>query len=42
MDYFKKNKGYIITFNQTDLFTQDGKSIEVIPAWKWMSENSKH
>lgn len=42
MDYFKKNKGYIITFNQTDLFTQDGKTIEVIPAWKWMSENTKH
>jgi len=42
MDYLKKNKGYIITFNQTDLFTQEGKTIEVIPAWKWMSENSKN
>lgn len=27
MDFFKKKKGYIITLNQTDLFTKDEKTI---------------
>lgn len=28
--------GYILTFNQEDNFKIDGKTIKVIPVWKWM------
>jgi hypothetical protein len=38
MAFFKIPKAYIITQNQTDRFTKDDLTIEVIPAWKWMSE----
>ena len=37
MKYFNKDIGFIITLNQTDKFEKDGKIIQVIPAWKWMS-----
>jgi predicted AAA+ superfamily ATPase len=28
--------GQIVTHNQTDQFLIDGKTIDVVPAWKWM------
>lgn len=31
------DSGMIITNNQTDSFMIDGKTIQVVPAWKWMS-----
>jgi len=36
MDFFKTNKGTIITYNQTDRYIQDGVKIDVIPAWKYI------
>lgn len=36
MSFFKKEKGYIITQNQSDAFTRDNMQIEVLPAWEWM------
>lgn len=38
MGYFRKDKALIITHNQTDTFKKDDKTIELVPAWKWMSE----
>lgn len=38
MNYLKKDKGLIITLNQTDIFREGNKTIELVPAWKWMSE----
>jgi predicted AAA+ superfamily ATPase len=35
MDYFKVKKGTIITQNQTDLFTIDGKIISALPFYDW-------
>lgn len=40
MDYFKKEEAYIISMNQSDQFSRDGKTIKVIPAWQWMSKPS--
>lgn len=37
MEYFKKNKAYIITQNQTDVFKKEDLTIEVIPAWQLMT-----
>jgi len=33
---YKLKKGFIITFDQKDYF---GDDIEVVPAWKFLSEN---
>jgi predicted AAA+ superfamily ATPase len=35
MDFFKVNKGIIITNNQFDSFTVKGKTITVVPFYKW-------
>jgi len=40
MDFFKTDKGTIISFNQRDAFMHNGKRIEVLPAWEFLS-NSK-
>jgi predicted AAA+ superfamily ATPase len=37
MDYFKINNATIITQNQSDTYTKDNLTINVIPAWQWMS-----
>jgi predicted AAA+ superfamily ATPase len=34
----KLSEGYILTFNQEDKFVIDGKTIKVIPVWKWMND----
>ena len=35
MEFFNQKKGIIITFDSEDLILNNGKKIEVIPAWKW-------
>lgn len=37
LDILKLDQGLIITSDQTDQFIVDGKEINVVPAWKWMS-----
>ncbi len=39
MDKFKLNSGLVITNNQQDELSINGKKIAVKPAWKWMLEN---
>ena len=36
LDYFGMKEGVIVTHNQTDLFEDEGVSIKIIPAWKFM------
>lgn len=36
MDELKFKEGYIFTFNQEDQIQKDGKTIHVVPVWKWM------
>lgn len=28
--------GYIITLNEKEELTMDGKAVHIIPAWEWM------
>jgi uncharacterized protein len=35
---YKLEKGIILTINQEDKLEEDGKTIEMIPAWKWLLE----
>ena len=37
MDFFKTENGLIISFNQQDALMHNGKRIEVLPAWKFLS-----
>jgi predicted AAA+ superfamily ATPase len=37
MYHLNLTEGTIITFDQEDKFVKDGKTIKLIPAWKWMS-----
>ena len=36
MNQLNLNEGTIITFDQEDKFHKDGKTIRLIPGWKWM------
>jgi len=36
LDYFGMNEGVILTYNQSDLFEDEGTTIKLIPAWKYM------
>jgi len=36
---FKLSKGLILTFKQDDEFKVEGKTIKVLPVWKWLLEN---
>jgi predicted AAA+ superfamily ATPase len=38
MNFFKISNAKIITYNQTDAYIQDGNRIEIIPAWKYISQ----
>lgn len=38
MDQINLSEGTIITFDQEDSLTKNGKTIHLIPGWKWMSE----
>jgi len=37
MDFFKTDKGLIVSFRQHDAFMYNGNRIEVIPAWEFLS-----
>jgi len=39
MKEFKLNSGLILTYNQDDEFKIEGKTIKVLPVWKWLLEN---
>jgi len=39
MDFFKTNNGIILTFNQHDAYMHNGKRVEVMPVWKWLTQN---
>ena len=36
MNQLNLNEGIIITFDQEDKFEKEGKTIRLIPGWKWM------
>lgn len=36
MDFFKKDEGLILTFDQEKKITRSGRIIEIKPAWRWM------
>ena len=38
MDFFKTDKGLIVSFNQNDALMHNGKRIEVLPAWKFLAD----
>jgi len=38
MDFFKTDNGLIISFNQQDAFMHNGKRIEVLPAWIFLTK----
>jgi len=38
MEEMKTNKGTIITLDQENIIKEKGKTIEIIPAWKWLLE----
>ncbi|MDR3286184.1 MAG: ATP-binding protein [Prevotellaceae bacterium] len=35
MDFFKTDKGLIVTYNQKDAYIYNGKRIDVVPAWEY-------
>lgn len=37
LNEFKLKEGLILTYNQDDEFKVDGKTIRVVPVWKWLS-----
>lgn len=39
MNFFELNKGTILTMDQEDTLREDNKSIELLPAWKWLTIN---
>lgn len=36
LNYLSLTEGTIITLNQSDKFRKEGKTIHLVPAWKWM------
>lgn len=38
MDFFNQENGYILTYDSEDLILTAGKSIKVIPAWKYFDK----
>jgi predicted AAA+ superfamily ATPase len=38
MDFFKTDNGLIVSFNQQDAFMYNGKRIEILPAWKFLTK----
>jgi hypothetical protein len=41
MKQFNLKEGLILTYNQDDKFKVEGKTIKVLPIWKWLLESSK-
>ena len=40
MTELKLQEGYILTMNQKEQLEKEGKQIQVIPVWKWMTEQA--
>jgi predicted AAA+ superfamily ATPase len=40
LEEFRLSEGLVLTFDQDDHFDLDGKKITVMPAWKWMAEET--
>ena len=40
MDFFNQQNGIILTYNTEDIILSAGKKIDVIPAWKWNTDQS--
>jgi predicted AAA+ superfamily ATPase len=38
MSFFQLDHGLVVSYNQEDILEESGKTIRIIPAWKWMSE----
>jgi predicted AAA+ superfamily ATPase len=38
MDFFKTDKGIILTLNQQDAYMHNGKRVEIVPVWQWQRE----
>ena len=38
LDSLSETQGTIVTINQTDVFTKDGKTARVIPLYKFLTE----
>jgi predicted AAA+ superfamily ATPase len=38
MDFFKTDNGLIISYRQRDAFIHNGKRIEVLPAWDFLTK----
>jgi predicted AAA+ superfamily ATPase len=36
MEIYDLSEGYIITLNEKEELTVDGKTVHIIPAWEWM------
>lgn len=36
MEIYDLSEGYIITLNEKEELTVDGKAVHIIPAWEWM------
>jgi len=41
LEYFRLEKGLILTYDQEDSLMVKGKKIEIFPAWKWLLELEK-
>lgn len=39
MGFFMLKEGLIVTYDQEDTVKVNGKTIHLVPAWKWMSQN---
>ena len=38
LNFFEQNEGVIITLDQDDVLKEEGKTIRMIPAWKWFGD----
>ncbi len=38
LNFFEQKEGVIITLDQDDVLKEDGKTIKMIPAWKWFED----
>jgi predicted AAA+ superfamily ATPase len=39
MEFFKTTNGIILTFNQCDAYMYNGKKIEIMPVWQWLTQS---
>ena len=39
LKFYDLKKGLILTENEEDIFQRDGKTIQVVPIWKWLLNN---